>query len=248
MQNGNPKVHIIIFLVISLFSISNTTDAQNNTGNHQSLSEKQQSIVLISAYTAIGDLEKLEPALRRGLEAGLTINEIKEVLVHLYAYCGFPRSIRGLNTFMGVLDERKANGITDELGPEASAIMDQRSKYERGVETLHELTGEEWGNPESGYGAFAPVIDTFLKEHLFADIFERDLLTYRQRELVTIAALSSMGGVEPMLGGHIRIALNIGVTESRLQQLFSIMEANVGKEEAHTGLEVLSQIMISRNQ
>jgi hypothetical protein len=32
--------------------------------------------------------------------------------------------------------------------------------------------------PPTGYSAFAPVIDTFLKEHLFADIFERDVLTY----------------------------------------------------------------------
>lgn len=242
------KVHIIIASVISLFSITQTMEAQNSKNELQTLSEKQQSIVLISAYTTIGDLEKLEHALGSGLDAGLTVNEIKEVLVHLYAYCGFPRSIRGLNTFMDVLDERKAKGITDELGPEASPVKDQRSKYERGVETLYELTGEEWGNPESGYGAFAPVIDQFLKEHLFADIFERDVLTYQQRELVTISVLSSMGGVEPMLRGHMGIAMNIGITEDALRQLLSVIENNIGKNEANTGREVLSQIMNSRKE
>lgn len=242
------KVHIIIASVISLFSITQTMEAQNSKNELQILSEKQQSIVLISAYTTIGDLEKLEHALGSGLDAGLTVNEIKEVLVHLYAYCGFPRSIRGLNTFMDVLDERKAKGITDELGPEASPVKDQRSKYERGVETLYELTGEEWGNPESGYGAFAPVIDQFLKEHLFADIFERDVLTYQQRELVTISVLSSMGGVEPMLRGHMGIAMNIGITEDALRQLLSVIENNIGKNEADIGREVLSQIMNSRKE
>lgn len=242
------KVHIIIASVISLFSITQTMEAQNSKNELQILSEKQQSIVLISAYTATGDLEKLEHALGSGLDAGLTVNEIKEVLVHLYAYCGFPRSIRGLNTFMDVLDERKAKGITDELGPEASPVKDQRSKYERGVETLYELTGEEWGNPESGYGAFAPVIDQFLKEHLFADIFERDVLTYQQRELVTISVLSSMGGVEPMLRGHMGIAMNIGITEDALRQLLSVIENNIGKNEANTRREVLSQIMNSRKE
>lgn len=242
------KVHIIIASVISLFSITQTMEAQNSKNELQILSEKQQSIVLISAYTTIGDLEKLEHALGSGLDAGLTVNEIKEVLVHLYAYCGFPRSIRGLNTFMDVLDERKAKGITDELGPEAYPITDQRSKYERGVETLYELTGEEWGNPESGYGAFAPVIDQFLKEHLFADIFERDVLTYQQRELVTISVLSSMGGVEPMLRGHMGIAMNIGITEDALRQLLSVIENNIGKNEADIGREVLSQIMNSRKE
>jgi alkylhydroperoxidase/carboxymuconolactone decarboxylase family protein YurZ len=237
-----PTIHITIALIISLLSISDHADAQDDRAENQSLSKKNQSIVLISAYTAKGDLVQLEDALHNGLDAGLTVNEIKEVLVHLYAYCGFPRSIRGLNTLMAVVEERKADGIEDEMGPEASPITDERSKYGRGVETLYELTGEKWGYPESGYGAFAPAIDRFLKEHLFADIFERDVLTYQQRELVTISALSSMGGVEPMLQGHIGIGMNVGLTESQLEQTFSIIATNVGEAEAKAGIEILSQI------
>lgn len=34
----------------------------------------------------------------------ITINEIKEVLVQMYAYCGFPRSLNGINTFMTVVN------------------------------------------------------------------------------------------------------------------------------------------------
>ena len=45
----------------------------------------------------------------------MTINEINEVLIHAYAYCGFPRSLRAIQTFMQVVDERKANGINDML-------------------------------------------------------------------------------------------------------------------------------------
>jgi 4-carboxymuconolactone decarboxylase len=62
---------------------------------HQALNAKQQSIIPIAAFTAIGDLAKLRTALHDGLDAGLTMNEIKEILVHLYAYTGFPRSLRG---------------------------------------------------------------------------------------------------------------------------------------------------------
>ena len=46
-----------------------------------SLDEKSRSIVAVSAYTAQGDMEKLDASLVRGLEAGLTVSEIKEVLV-----------------------------------------------------------------------------------------------------------------------------------------------------------------------
>ena len=74
---------------------------------NQALSTKQQSIISIAAFTANGDLDKLKTALQEGLAAGLTVNEIKEILVHLYAYAGFPRSLNGVNTFIAVMDERQ---------------------------------------------------------------------------------------------------------------------------------------------
>src|SRR5699024_5908070 len=105
----------ILLFVVSIMSV-NTVNAQNNITTGQKLSAKQQSIITIASYTAQGDLEKLQPVLHTGLDNGLTVNQIREAIVHLYAYCGFPRSIRGLQTLMKVLDERKAKGIHDEWG------------------------------------------------------------------------------------------------------------------------------------
>ena len=39
---------------------------------------------------ASSQMDKLNTALNQGLDAGLTINETKEILVQLYAYTGFP--------------------------------------------------------------------------------------------------------------------------------------------------------------
>jgi alkylhydroperoxidase/carboxymuconolactone decarboxylase family protein YurZ len=210
------------------------------------LSPKQQSIVVISALTAKGNLQKLPTALTTGLDAGLTVNETKEVLVHLYAYCGFPRSIRGLQTLMSVLDERKKKGITDKMGKEASPITSRESKYERGKRTLEQLTGQPETGPKRGYAAFSPEIEVFLKEHLFADVFERDVLSYADRELTTISVLTSIGGVEPMLQSHLGICLHMGLTESQLNQAFSLIETKLGKTEAEAGRAVLAQVMASR--
>ena len=83
--------------------------AQQKSAVEKSLNPKQLGLITIAAYTTKGDLVKLKTGINSGLDAGLTVNEIKEALVHLYAYCGFPRSIRGLQTLMVVLDERKAS-------------------------------------------------------------------------------------------------------------------------------------------
>lgn len=120
----------------------------------------------------------------------------------------------------------------DKPGAEASPINTERDKYERGKQVLGELTLSTQNRPSSGYGAFAPVVDTFLKEHLFADIFERDVLTYAQRELVTISVLSAIGGAEPMLRSHLAICLNVGLTPKQLTEFVGIIEPTIGKEEA----------------
>jgi alkylhydroperoxidase/carboxymuconolactone decarboxylase family protein YurZ len=217
--------------------------AQYEMTKNQSLTEKEKSIILISAYTARGELQDLKPALIEGLEAGLTINEVKEVIVHLYAYCGFPRSIRGLQTFMETLDERKAKGINDKPGTEASPIKEEPDKYERGKKVLGELTLSPQNMPTSGYGAFAPIIDTFLKEHLFADIFERDVLTYAQRELVTISVLCAIGGAEPMLRSHLSICLNAGLSPGQLTEFVSVIQPLTGNEEAKAIKNIVDDVL-----
>src|SRR3546814_4846063 len=88
-------------------------NAQQKSQVERPVTPKQESIIVIATYSGQGDLENLHQALGSGLGNGLTINQIKEAIVHAYAYCGFPRSIRGLQTFMEVLDKRKANGIND---------------------------------------------------------------------------------------------------------------------------------------
>ncbi len=238
-----------LFLTMALILYSSSTmQAQNNAGGNQSLEPRQQHIVTISSFTAKGDGQRLKKALNDGLDAGLTINECKEVLVHLYAYCGFPRSISGLNTLINVLEERKAKGIQDKVGKEATPIEDKGNKYERGKKVLETLTGRAEQGPKTGYAAFSPEIEVFLKEHLFADLFSRDVLSYADREIATISALINLGGVEPMMQGHMGIALNIGISESGLKQILSLIESSGGKKEADAGRKVLSSVLTSRGK
>lgn len=228
-----------ISLIAMVISVPMFANAQQKTY----LSPKEQSIITISALTAKGDLDKLQTALNTGLENGLTVNEIKETLVHLYAYCGFPRSIRGLQTFMQVLDERKAKGINDKIGSDISNIDETESKYERGKKILGELTKTPQPDTLTGYSAFAPAIDTFLKEHLFADIFERDVLNYVQRELVTISVIATIGKAEPMLRSHLNICLNVGLTPPQLNEFVGIIKSTIGKKEAKSAQKVLDEVL-----
>jgi 4-carboxymuconolactone decarboxylase len=96
--------------------------------------------------------------------------------------------------------------------------------------------------PAPGFGELTPRIDVFLKEHLFADIFDSDVLTYQQRELATIAALASMQSVAPQLQSHLTMGMNTGLTESQLKQVFSLIETHIGKKQAEIAKNVLLEM------
>lgn len=210
------------------------------------LSAKQRSIIPIAAFTATGDQVKLRTALTEGLEASLTVNEIKEILVQLYAYAGFPRSLSGIQTFMAVMDERQAKGIKDQMGKDATPIPAGLDRNEYGAKVRATLAGQEVIPPPSGYQLFAPVIDTFLKEHLFADIFARDILDHQSRELATISALASMTGTRSQLQFHLGAAMNVGLTEAQMRDFISVLAARVGESESESAGEALTAVLNSR--
>lgn len=210
------------------------------------LDGRQQSMVLVAAYTANGDLERLRPALGQALDAGLTINEIKEVLTHLYAYVGFPRSLNGLQVFMEVLEQRRARGITDVEGKAASPLPSTLDRDAYGARIRADLAGQKEIQPPSGVLAFAPVINTFLKEHLFADIFARDVLDRKARELCTIAALASLPGLGGQLQFHMGGAMNCGLSPEELEDFLDLLAARVGRQEADAARTVARKVLASR--
>jgi alkylhydroperoxidase/carboxymuconolactone decarboxylase family protein YurZ len=147
---------------------------------------------------------------------------------------------------MAVMDERHAKGITDEVGKDASPVPADMNKDEYGARVRARLAGRDVIPPPSGYQLFTPVIDTFLKEHLFADIFARDNLDYQSRELATIAALASMTGTAGQLRFHLDAAMNTGLTEAQMKNFISVLKSKVGKKEAESASELLAEVVSNR--
>ena len=197
--------------------------------NELKMTEKQKSIVEISTFTAIGNLEELRKSVNLGLDNELTINEVKEIMVQLYAYCGFPRSLNALEVLFNTVDERKASGKATEVGRESTPIPSDRDSLVYGTQVQTEVVGME---VKGGIYDFAPMADRYLKAHLFGDIFGQDILDYRTRELVTVAALASMDGVNPQLQAHIGISRNVGVTNEELNGIVEVLKNSLGTEKA----------------
>jgi quercetin dioxygenase-like cupin family protein len=207
------------------------------------LSNEQLSLIPIAAFTATGQLDKLKPALINGLEKGLTVNQIKEVFAHQYAYVGFPRALNGMLTFKALLEDRLAAGISDTLGAVPSSLPENTDYYQRGNQTLaylNQVPVEQVSAPL--FDNFSPTMDHALKEHLFGYLFSRDNLPPLYRELVVVSSLSALGDVNAQLRSHLRIATTLGVDASQMERVFAEFEQAMGSDLTANAKGVLQQL------
>lgn len=216
---------------------------QKKTSAPVVLSTKQLSLIPVAAFTATGDLERLKPALIKGLEAGLSVNEIKEALAHQYAYAGFPRSLNGMLLFRSLLEQRQQQGIQDMQRATPSSLASDTNYYQLGSETLAQLNKiplEQSSKPL--FDNFSPTIDHALKAHLFGYLFSRDNLGYLERELVVVSTLAALGDVNAQLTSHLRITRNLGVDNTQMQRIMKTLEQEVAPKVERNAQNVLQQL------
>ena len=216
-------MRIIMTLVLAVLLVACSPKQKTETRDMNQLSFTTEQAAYMSAIAcdeAKGDLVALESAIHNGLEAELTVSQIKEALSQLYAYTGFPRSLNSLGVLQRVIGDRQAKGVKVIMGEDASPLGDEYDVLKEGTRVQTQLVGKAFEYE------FAEATDYYLKAHLFGDIFARDNLTYADRELVTVSALSGLDGVEPQLKAHIAGARNMGVSEEQLQGIVVALAAN----------------------
>ena len=183
------------------------------TTNGQTLTERQKGLAACACLMAQGNLERLEPAVRQALDNGVTVNELKEAFSQLYAYTGFPRSLNALGVLSKVLEHKQPHWQEGKPWTRPAEWDDARRAYELGTKNQTQLSGQPFDY------VFCPQDDYYLKSHLFGDIFAGDQLTAADREIVTVAALSGLDGVNPQLAAHKRGAVNMGNKQELVDEL-----------------------------
>ena len=227
------KVKTILAVVLAAIS---TLTAKTENKMNETLNQKQQALVAIAACEAKGDQNTLRAVLGDAFDGGaITVNEAKEALSQLYAYTGFPRSLNALGTLQAVVAERKADGKSVDEGTDASPLPTDYDALKQGTAVQTKLSGKPFNY------TFAPATDYYLKAHLFGDIFARDVLTHAEREMVTVAALSAIDGVEPQLKAHVAGARRMGVDDAQLRAIPNVLRAKVGDIEAYRAAKAVAE-------
>ena len=221
-QMKNMKQSLLLLAICPLLIqpvFAEKAKPMNTTMQQQNLNQRQQDLARIAALTASSRLDELKIAVNNGLNNGLTVAEVKDLMAQLYAYCGFPKSLNALGVLNSVVKERHDKGIKTAMGVENKIINQKIDSLKIGTQTQTKLTGN--AIDLSGLSAD---IDYYLKAHLFGDIFNSSLFNWQEREIITVAALSAMDGVKPQRDSHINVAKHNGINDNQINEIIKIAE------------------------
>ncbi|WP_297428738.1 carboxymuconolactone decarboxylase family protein [Clostridium sp.] len=211
--------------------------------SREGLDLKSKEIAVVAALTALGNAQpQLKVHINGALNVGCTINDVKEVILQMSGYSGFPTCINAMNALKDVINERKIQGINDIFGEEPTNEVSPLQRYEVGAKELSELDNNQVKVLEEAYNEFAPDLVKFVVNS-YADIIGRNNLSKRYRQIATIAALTALGNAQPQLKFHINAGLNIGLTADEIKEIMLLMTVYSGFPSAINGMNVLKEVL-----
>lgn len=115
--------------------------------------------------------------------------------------------------------------------------MDEhQTRFERGMAKLTEVDGQAGQNVIDALQRIAPDFATYVIEFPFGDIYSREGLNLRDRQIATIAALAALGNAQPQLKIHIQAGLNVGLSRQEITEVLMQMAVYAGFPAALNGL------------
>lgn len=119
-------------------------------------------------------------------------------------------------------------------------------RYVQGLAKLTEIDGEAGEKVIGSLANICPDLGKYIIEYPFGDIYQREGLDLKTRELVTVAALTALGHCQPQLNVHINGALNVGCAPQEIVEVILQMSVYAGFPAALNGMFVAKSVFAER--
>ncbi|MBA4057100.1 MAG: carboxymuconolactone decarboxylase [Marivirga sp.] len=209
---------------------------------------KSKEIAVVAALTAMGTAQpQLKVHFNGALNTGSSVNEVKEVILQMSVYSGFPSCINAMNALKEVLKERQEQGIKDSIGKTAT-VPASTDRLKTGEHELYQLDSLQADQLKKAFDDLSPELVKFTLGFAYADILSRDNLSKKHRQIATIAALTALGNAQPQLKFHINAGLNIGLTIEEVREIMLLMTIYAGFPSAINGTNILKEVVAGRTK
>lgn len=209
---------------------------------------KVKSLAIISMLASNGDrADLLRLHMTGALDNGVTRQEIIEVLMQLSVYCGFPSALNAFSVAREVFTARASSSEID-ASPPAAGTESRSQRLERGRATLEETSGAAGNAVVSSFDDVAPDLGRMIVEHSYGEIFSRQGIDLKTRELTACAALAAVGTrtAEVPLRVHINAALNVGASRDEILETLLNLIAYSGYPTVQRAVRIASEEFAKR--
>jgi 4-carboxymuconolactone decarboxylase len=122
-------------------------------------------------------------------------------------------------------------------------IVITMTRYEKGKKCLEDIQGKSVEEIFKDLDDIAPDLSRFVIEFPYSEIYTRDGVDLKTREICTVSALTVLGTI-PQLKEHINAALNVGNTPEEIIEIMMQMSAYCGFPKAINAVMAAKEVFI----
>lgn len=121
-------------------------------------------------------------------------------------------------------------------------------RLERGKNKINELMENADQNVLKGLGKTAPDLANYVIEFIFGDLYSRQGLELKVKQMLTVTILATLGNAKPQLAYHINCALNIGISREDIISIMTHVAGYAGFPAALNGVSTAKEVFAERDQ
>ena len=121
-------------------------------------------------------------------------------------------------------------------------MVEQNERLEKGIKNINRLV--EGGDQRllNGIGEVSPDLANYVLEFIFGDLYNREGLDLKTKQIITITALAVLGNARPQLEYHIKAGLNIGLSRKEIIDIMTHISGYAGFPAALNGVNAAKEI------
>jgi 4-carboxymuconolactone decarboxylase len=198
---------------------------------------KQRCIATISALMTQGELNLLRRHIVRALNVGITPNQVVEIFIQSTFYIGVPAVESAL---------RLTKDIYEELGIDYKPALeyDVNQHPDKLLALGQEMHRRHMGGTLPTYVDETPEgqLERIVDEYNWGAIYSRSTLDDKERAIISLAALTSMGVYDAQMRRRIRGAIGVGLTSEEVMEIFIHLSMYGGYINTRTAMRIARSV------
>lgn len=219
--------------------------------NRDALDARTRELAIVIMLASAGNrATALERHVEAALRAGVQHTELTEAFMQLAVYAGFPTALNAITTASAVF-KRGAPSTSAASAPTSPAAAEPRAaRHARGLDVMARTSRGAGTTVIAGFDDIAPDIGHAIVEHAYGDVFARDAISLRIRELAACAAFAAVGNqvMATPLRVHVLAALNTGATREEITEVLLNLVPHCGYPTVEHALAIANEVFADAAQ